>query len=364
MENEYEAQPEEDSRTSEKNLLRLIFLNLFIIAFITICYYYTSELFGSISTIYVQQDSFKLQFGITLLIFTLLCKLAGYVHGFVAGFLGECLFQLAFYDQLIVSWCLIVAIYGFLSGLYKYRPLKYKDGMKVYYNFMSLLIGILFTAIIITIVSNSTIDNNWETLIINYGFSFFLQGLISVIFLVPLLLFLYDYILARKQRHIYHLLLTHHPVDQADHTFYLKFGRTYFYFCSRCSGVMIGGMISYFITDVALDIYDTQLSPELAVLLCILLPIPGLVDWGTQRLQLRTSTTETRLMTGFVLGSALHFLSYTRKYYFFMLFILILYFTIFGLMMYFGNKRALKKWEEEYESRRNAQNQPERDQLQ
>ena len=193
------------------------------------------------------------------------------------------------------------------------------------------------------------IDENINSIILNYGLKFFVQAQLSVIFLVPLLLLLYDRTLAKEERHLYYIILTHHPMSMSDHTFHLKFGNTYVYFCSRCSGVIIGGMMASFFTQLVQKIYNAALSPEIAVLLCVVLPIPGLIDWGTQRMLLRKSTTETRLFTGFIIGSALHLMSFTYKYYFFMIFLLVLYFSILFLLMYFGHRKELRLIKEESE---------------
>ncbi|UCD00640.1 MAG: DUF2085 domain-containing protein, partial [Promethearchaeota archaeon] len=149
-------------------------------------------------------------------------------------------------------------------------------------------------------------------------------------------------ILAKDEKHLYYMILTHHPLSASDHTFYLKFGRTKIYFCTRCSGVIIGALLALFSTYLIQKIYKVEFSPEIALLLCIILPIPGLIDWGTQRLLLRKSTTESRLFTGFIIGLALHFMSFTYKYYFFTFLILTIYFSIFGLLVFFGHKKEMK----------------------
>ncbi|MFX1595884.1 MAG: DUF2085 domain-containing protein, partial [Promethearchaeota archaeon] len=179
-------------------------------------------------------------------------------------------------------------------------------------------------------------------IIINYGFKFFLQALISIIFIVPILLFIYDKIFAKEEQHLYYLFLTHHPVSASDHTFFLQFGRTKIYFCTRCSGVIIGGLIALFSTYLLQKIYQVEFSAEIALLLCIILPVPGIIDWGTQRLLLRRSSTESRLFTGFIIGTALHFMSYTYNYYFYTLLILVFYFSIFGLLVYFGHRKEMR----------------------
>ncbi|MFX1574675.1 MAG: DUF2085 domain-containing protein [Promethearchaeota archaeon] len=270
--------------------------------------------------------------------------MAGPFHGLFDGFISELLFQLAVYDSLYVEWCILVAIFGFLVGMYRYKPLKYHDPMKVYYSFLSLII-ISFAISGILILFQYTFypgQYSLESLIVNYGFTFFIQALLSIIFLIPLMLWVYDRIFASEEKHLYYMILTHHPISASDHTFFLTFGRTKVYLCSRCSGVIIGGLIAMFFTHLLEKIYNTEFSGEIALLLCVLFPIPGLIDWGTQRLLLRKSTTESRLLTGFLIGNALHFMSFTYKYYYFTLLLLFVYFSIFGLLVFLGHKKEMK----------------------
>ncbi len=332
-----------------KNYLRFIFLNLLIIIFIIISYVYISESFGSISSIFINNQEFSVQFGITLLLFTLFSILAGPIHGVISGFLGELLFQLAYYNKIYFEWCFIVAILGLLSGIYKYRPMKYFNPLNVYYTFIVLILVscIIFGLIVLIQFSLYSGQESVEVIIINYGFKFFLQSLISIIFIVPILLLIYDRIFSKEEKHLYYMILTHHPVSVSDHTFYFKFGRTKIYFCSRCSGVILGGLISMFSTDMLYKILQVEISAEFSLFLCIVLPIPGLIDWGTQRLLLRKSTTSYRLFTGFFIGSALHFMGYTYKYYYYTFLILVIYFTIFGILVFFGHKKELKLLKEE-----------------
>ncbi|MFX0104165.1 MAG: DUF2085 domain-containing protein [Candidatus Hodarchaeota archaeon] len=334
------------------NILRFIFLNLLIIAFITISYVYISEPFGSISTLFISNQEFSIQFGITLLIFTFFSVLAGPIQGLISGFLGELLFQLAFYDPLYLEWCFIVAILGFLSGIYKYHPLKYHDKIKVFYAFIALVIvSFIIFSLIIGIQFFYYGDlYTFEVIVINYGLKYVLQAFISINLIIPILLVIYDKILAKEEKQLYHIFLTHHPISASDHTFYLKFGRTKIYFCSRCSGVILGGLIALFSTYLFQKIYQVNISAEIAIFLCTILPIPGLIDWGTQRLLLRKSTTESRLFTGFIIGLALNFLSFTYKYYFITLLILISYFTIFGLLVFFGHRKEMRLIREEIDN--------------
>ncbi|MFX1390959.1 MAG: DUF2085 domain-containing protein [Promethearchaeota archaeon] len=344
---------ETQQEIEEYTILRRFFLNLLIIAFITISYVYFAEAFGSISTFYISSTlSFSIQFGITLLLFTFLSVLAGSIPSAIAGFIGELLFQLAFYGNIYLEWCFIVALFGFLVGFYKYHPLKYHEKKRIFYTIIALLIISLIMLVTITVIELSIYAGMFtiQDIIINYGLEFLLQAFISIIFIVPILLFLYDMVFANKEKQIYQMILTHHPLSASDHTFYLKFGRTKIYFCSRCSGVILGGLIALFITYLLKLIFNADFSPEIALLLCIILPIPGIIDWGTQRLLLRKSTTESRLFTGFIIGLALHFMSYTYTYYFYTMLILVVYFSIFGILVYFGHKKEMKLFREEMDN--------------
>jgi len=343
MEENSEFDSIKNFQNEHKNIIRVIFLNLLINAFIIMCYFYLSEIFGSISTIYIENSRGYIQFGVVLLIFTIFSILAGYYHGFIAGFLGELLFQLAYYDTIYLNWCLIIAIWGFICGFYKYKPSRYQVKINILFHSI-ILFGsslILVVIIIITNLSFGTQQSDIETIILTDGIRFFVQTFLIIVIIIPVILYFYDSALGVKERHLYYIPFTHHPISMSDHTFHLTFGKTSIYFCSRCSGVIIGGIIAFFFTQLIEKIYDIEFPPELAVLLCIILPIPGLIDWGTQRMLLRTSTTKSRLLTGFIIGNALHFISLTKNYYYFIIFLLILYFSILGLLMYFGHKKEM-----------------------
>jgi uncharacterized membrane protein len=325
-------------QNGESGLLRTIFLNLLKIFVIVILYFYLSERYGSLSSAYIGKSEFFIQFGASLFALSFLSVLAGPIPAFFSGFLGEILYQFSYYNTVYFHWCIIIGIFGAICGIYKYKPLKYQSFTPILYTILILSIASITTLLLLMIFENT----------LNI-YSFLFQSLISFILLVPFSLFLYDKFLASKENHIYHEFLTHHPPSACDHTFHLQFGRTYVYFCTRCSGFVIGALFSMFATYIFTLIYKVQVSPEIAILICLIFPIPGLVDWGTQRLMLRKSTSVTRLITGFIIGIALHYISYTKLYYFQLLLIIILYFSIFFVLLYFGYKRELRLWEQEME---------------
>jgi len=328
---------------------RTIFVKIITVFFIFMSYLYASESFGSVSSPYIGTVSFSIVFSASMLILTFFSVLSGPLPAFFAGFLGELVYQIAFYHTIYIDWCFIVAIYGSLAGIYKYKPLKYHNIKNVFYSIGILVINSLIA--IILVVSSTLLYHDSSlplaALLSNFGLKFFFQTLISVIISVPILLIIFDKIFGSKEQHLYYMLLTHHPVSASDHTFYFQLGRTKIYFCSRCSGMIIGIIISVFSTHLFQRIVNPQFSSELAFLIIIVFPIPGLIDWGTQKLLLRTSTTESRLFTGFIIGIALHFISFTREYYVLTLVMITVYFVIFFLFFYFGQKRLMKELNKE-----------------
>ena len=312
-------------------------------------YFYISEILGSISSPFVLNEGFSVQFSFSLLLFGLLSILAGPLPGVISGFLGELIYQMAIYHEIFIDWCFLVALIGLVCGIYSYKPLKYHEGMKVYYTFLILVI-LSFVLMFLIFTFQITIYQNPEELdliFIGYGFKFLVQSLISLIFPLPLLLIIYDKALSSNERFIYNLFLTHHPINASDHTFYLEFGRTRIYFCTRCSGVIIGILLSTFFFHVVELIYNMIITPELALLLCCILPIIGIVDWGTQKLQYRKSTTFSRLLTGFLIGLAMNLISYTAQYYLLLLIIITVYFVLFFFLVYLGSRKEMKKFRQE-----------------
>ena len=339
----------DSNENNPKSLIRTIFVKIITVFFIFMSYLYTSESFGSVSSPYIGTVSFSIVFSVSLLILAFFSVISGPLPAFFAGFLGELVYQIAFYHTIYIDWCFIVAIYGSLAGIYKYKPLKYQNIKKVFYSIVILVINSLIATIMV-ITATMLFHHSFlplNELFSAFGVKFFFQTLISVIISVPILLIVFDKIFASKEQHLYYMLLTHHPVSASDHTFYFQFGRTKIYFCSRCSGMVIGIIISVFFTHLFQLIVNPQFSSELAFIIIVVFPIPGLIDWGTQKLLLRTSTTESRLFTGFIIGIALHFISFTREYYVYTLVLITVYFGIFFLFFYFGQKRLLKELNKE-----------------
>ncbi|MFX0077067.1 MAG: DUF2085 domain-containing protein [Candidatus Hermodarchaeota archaeon] len=338
-----------DIETQQKNTLRLIFVNILVVVFIIMSYIYISAAFGSISTPFIGKNEFSLVFGVSLFVYTFFSIIAGPVPAFIAGFLGELLFQLAFYERVFVDWCFVVAIFGLVVGIYKYEPLKYQKVGNILFICFVVIIDSFSTMLLIVsfqIPFHAT-SLALSTIFINFGLKFFLEALLSAIIGVPILLFIYDKVLASKERHLYYLILTHHDISASDHTFYFQFGRTKIYLCSRCSGIVLGVIMSIFITYLVQQISNTSFSSEIAILLVTIFPLPGLIDWGTQKLMLRKSTTSSRLFTGFIIGVAAHFISFTGDFYFLALTITTIYFSVLIILIFLGQKKLMRKLRKE-----------------
>ncbi|MFX1274902.1 MAG: DUF2085 domain-containing protein [Promethearchaeota archaeon] len=339
-------------KLKEKGPLRFIFQNILISFLIIMIYFYISELSGSISTIYLNNQSFTIEFGITLVIFTILVKVSGAFHGIIAGFSGELLYQIAFYNSVYLEWCIIVGFYGFIFGLYKYKPLKYQSSKNIYLTLISLILAGILSSLFIILLFYILFYYSLSlyTIFIAYGFKFFIQSIISTLLIVPIVLYMYDRFLALKEHNIYNEILTHHPLSEegVTHTFYLRLGRSRVYLCSRCSGMFIGVISSFSFLHVIEKIFKSQYSPELAILSCLILPIPGLVDWCLQAIQIRSSNTKRRLLSGFLIGIALHMIAFTTKYYIYLLLILLTYFGIFFYFLYKKQKILKKQFEKEF----------------
>ena len=332
-----------------KSKLRYLAVNLLTIIFIIMTYFYISEIFGSISTPYIYANKFEIIFAPSLYIFVLFSILSGPIQAFISGLLGEFIYQLAFYDSLEISWCFLIGFFGLISALYKYKPLKYQKVKPILYSSLILIVtSIIFVVFMIfyQILLYSNIIN-LNQIFINFGLKLFIECLVSITFLIPLSLFIYDRILASEERVVFNLFLTHHPVEASDHTFAFKFGRTYVYFCSRCSGMMIGLIFSIFFIHVVEKIIHSVFDPSFALLLIIILPIPGLIDWGTQRLLLRSSSTSSRIFTGFIIGVAMNLVPFTEDYKFIAFIIISIYFGILLVLFYIGQKLLLRKLDKE-----------------
>ena len=96
------------------------------------------------------------------------------------------------------------------------------------------------------------------------------------------------------------LLFSHHPPQHSNRTVMFCFGRYKFRVCSRCLGLVVGFLtvIILFLT-VKLPVSDKWF----VMLLIPLCPIPAIVDFHGQLMDLWESTNPRRILTGMILGT-------------------------------------------------------------
>lgn len=258
--------------------------------------------------------------------------------------MGELLYQLSTFSDytFYLEWCIIVGVMGLLFGIYSYKPLKYKERIKTFDNILSFLISAFILMIVATLLTFSTSGIGIESVLVDIGLNLLLQIIISVVFIVPIIVLISDKLFSTNERGFYNPLLTHHLPSEADHTFFIRFGRYRVYFCSRCSGMIISLTFTAFLVYLYENISGTPIGSDFAVFMCILLPIPGMIDWCTQKLKFRTSNTNLRLITGSLIGGALYLLSFTRDFIFGMTIVIIIYFSIFFTVFFVGNRMEIR----------------------
>jgi uncharacterized membrane protein len=233
--------------------------------------------------------------------------------------------------------------------------------MKVMKVFYSLVCTSVFSLGLFFLVSYLRFPElNWESgigLAIQFNILyFFISGIVSYVFVGPLLIALLDRVLRRianPQGIVYRVFFTHHLEEQADHAVPLDFGGYQFFVCTRCSGTVSGILVMVFI-DYALITYNNGveiISPLLALILCISFTIPALVDWGTQKMLLRTSNDTIRLITGLMVGAAIHLLTlFVIEYPFAVLVIFIVFFGTFFILFFLGTRKLRRFIYKEFEN--------------
>ncbi|MFX0102847.1 MAG: DUF2085 domain-containing protein, partial [Candidatus Hodarchaeota archaeon] len=115
----------------------------------------------------------------------------------------------------------------------------------------------------------------------------------------------------KTEKHFYHPTLTHHIIEEKDHSIKATIGNFNVYFCTRCSGMLLGIAVAIY----AFVTFKITIDPTVAFIIDIFLPMPIFIDWGTQRLGFRKSTTASRIFTGALTGLGMYFITFTTPTY-------------------------------------------------
>ena len=98
-------------------------------------------------------------------------------------------------------------------------------------------------------------------------------------------------------------LLAHHGPGRYDRTLRLPFGRRRVHLCARCTGQGLG-VVAFLVGAAVLIAGGRPLFEPSFQLLIALAPLPAAIDWLSQSMGRRESTTSVRVVTGMLLGFA------------------------------------------------------------
>lgn len=132
--------------------------------------------------------------------------------------------------------------------------------------------------------------------------------------------------------------LTHHSFFEDDHTIVIQLGKVRVYLCTRCTAMILGAAVTYFILSMITYSMDIQISGVWAFWFAALLPLLPIADWGLQALHIRKATTPSRLFTGFTIGVAMNMVSLADSHQTILLIVILGYFLIFGILSIFRKK--------------------------
>ena len=337
--------------TMLQKIKRIAFWALFIMAF----YYFASMNSGYMNFLEVtgtERVESRVKFLLGLLVLVVFGNIAGPIAGGIGALLGDIVYQLATIKTVRPEYLLIAVLLGAGSGIFRFNKDETLKQMKVMKYFYSLVgaslvsLGIMF---LIAWIRYPTI--NWDleigkALQFNY-IQFFFSELLTYLFFGPLLIALIDRVLrwaSNPEGIAYRFFFTHHYEEQADHAIPLDFGGYQFFVCTRCSGTVSGIIFMVFIDYSMLQFFGYEIiNPTIALILCIVFTLPALADWGTQKMQYRTSNDIVRLITGLFLGAAIHLLVLAMEQYVVaVIIILVVSFAAFFTMFFLGNRKLRK----------------------
>jgi uncharacterized membrane protein len=154
---------------------------------------------------------------------------------------------------------------------------------------------------------------------------------------VTVFLFLAFVALPGDAKAIYNPALTHHVIEDSDHVIGVKFGKVTVFFCTRCSGMLVGLFLSLY----AFSSIQLGISPFVAFVLDIFVPAPVFIDWGLQRFGRRKATTWSRIMTGVLTGFGFALIPQAAPdYSLHASIVLMSYFAVFFLIYFLSARRG------------------------
>ncbi|RLI66203.1 MAG: hypothetical protein DRO88_02425 [Promethearchaeia archaeon] len=146
---------------------------------------------------------------------------------------------------------------------------------------------------------------------------------------------------------VYLQILTHHSLEDDDHTIVVPLGKVRVYFCTRCTAMIFGVIFTFLLSMILFHDFNLPIDTNVAFWLGVILPIFPLLDWGLQALKIRKATTASRLITGFILGVSMQFIPFAIGESLYYLLVVVGYFTIFFFLYIIRSKMARKEADEQ-----------------
>ncbi|MHA1585028.1 MAG: DUF2085 domain-containing protein [Promethearchaeota archaeon] len=145
---------------------------------------------------------------------------------------------------------------------------------------------------------------------------------------------------------LYINILTHHEIEEDDHTIVIGIGKVRVYLCTRCTAMILGVLFSFFLTAVLFFNLKIPYSQEAAFIVGAILPLFAIIDWGLQSLGIRKANTVSRMITGFLLGVSMQCIMLAGDQMLYMLIVIGGYMLIVMILMFFRSKRKKSEFNE------------------
>lgn len=92
------------------------------------------------------------------------------------------------------------------------------------------------------------------------------------------------------------VILSHHSYRKISHTIQVKVGERRFYFCARCTGIVIGMPAGLLYLN-----YLSTVFLQYPILIFVF-TLPAIIDWLLQVFEYRDSSNPRRILTGALVG--------------------------------------------------------------
>jgi uncharacterized membrane protein len=101
---------------------------------------------------------------------------------------------------------------------------------------------------------------------------------------------------------ILHYLISHHSEEYYNRTIRIRIRGKNLHICARCTGITSSFLISAIVVFFLRIFLGFFINPYIALIISVILLIPTMVDWATQKLEFRESTNKIRIGLGILLG--------------------------------------------------------------